>query len=93
MASALDFDLAHKRQVVIAGARGAADTRDLLRLVKRYGYDARVIGTLHGRRLAHLRRDRKTGESVLTGRGQEIAQQHIFAMRLGGGSRGTTGLR
>jgi uncharacterized protein YyaL (SSP411 family) len=33
MASALDFDLAHKRQVVIAGARGAADTRDLLRLV------------------------------------------------------------
>jgi uncharacterized protein YyaL (SSP411 family) len=33
MASALDFDLAHKQQVVIAGARGAADTRDLLRLV------------------------------------------------------------
>jgi uncharacterized protein YyaL (SSP411 family) len=33
MASALDFDLAHKRQVLIAGVPGAADTCDLLRLV------------------------------------------------------------
>jgi len=33
MASALDFDLAHKRQVLIAGVPGAADTRALLRLV------------------------------------------------------------
>jgi uncharacterized protein YyaL (SSP411 family) len=33
MASALDFDLAHKRQVLIAGVPGAADTRHLLRLV------------------------------------------------------------
>jgi uncharacterized protein YyaL (SSP411 family) len=33
MASALDFDLAHKRQVLIAGEPGAADTRALLRLV------------------------------------------------------------
>jgi uncharacterized protein len=33
MASALDFDLAHKRQVLIAGEPGAADTQTLLRLV------------------------------------------------------------
>jgi uncharacterized protein YyaL (SSP411 family) len=33
MASALDFDLAHKRQVLIAGTPGAGDTRDLLRVV------------------------------------------------------------
>jgi uncharacterized protein len=33
MACALDFDLAHKRQVLIAGDLGAADTRELLRLV------------------------------------------------------------
>jgi uncharacterized protein YyaL (SSP411 family) len=33
MASALDFDLARKRQILIAGERGSADTRTLLRLV------------------------------------------------------------
>jgi uncharacterized protein YyaL (SSP411 family) len=33
MASALDFDLAQKRQVLIAGDPAAADTRELLRLV------------------------------------------------------------
>ena len=33
MASALDFDLAHSRQILIAGDRSAADTHELLRLV------------------------------------------------------------
>jgi uncharacterized protein YyaL (SSP411 family) len=33
MASALDFNLAHTRQILIAGDRSAADTRELLRLV------------------------------------------------------------
>lgn len=60
---------------------------DLVRLVKRYGYDPRTVGTLHGRRLAHLRRDPKTGESVLTSRGQQIAEQHIFSNRLARGTR------
>jgi len=61
---------------------GRIGRSELIRLVKRYGYDPRVIGTLHGRRLAHLRRDPRTGDSVLTGRGQEIAEQHLFTDRL-----------
>lgn len=64
---------------------GRIRTTDLQRLVKRHGYDPRVIGTLHGRRLAHLRRDPRTGESVLTSRGREIAQQHLFAVSLSRG--------
>ena len=64
---------------------GRIRTAELRRLVKRHGYDPRVIGTLHGRRLAHLRRDPRTGESVLTSRGREIAQQHLFAVRLSRG--------
>jgi len=55
---------------------------ELLKLAKRRGYEPRVIGTLHGRRLALLRRDPRTSESVLTSRGREIAQQHLFAIRL-----------
>ena len=54
----------------------------LRKLVVRHGSDARMVGTLHGRRLAHLRRDRQTGESVLTARGREIAEQHLFTRRL-----------
>lgn len=65
---------------------GRIGRSDLVRMVKRYGYDPRTVGTLHGRRLAHLRRDPKTGESVLTSRGQQIAEQHIFSHRL---ARGT----
>jgi hypothetical protein len=42
---------------------------------------------MHGRRLAHLRRDRKTGDSVLTSCGQKIAEQHIFTERLSRGIR------
>jgi Fic family protein len=61
---------------------GRIRTAELKRLVKRHGYDPRVVGTLHGRRLAHLRRDPRTGDSVLTSRGREIAQQHLFAIRL-----------
>lgn len=66
---------------------GRIGRSELLRLVKRYGYDPRVVGTMHGRRLAHLRRDRKTGDSLLTSRGQEIAEQHIFTERLSRGVR------
>ncbi len=51
-------------------------------LVKKHGYDARVVGILHGRRIAHLRRDKKTGDSILTARGEEVARQHIFSERL-----------
>jgi Fic family protein len=56
----------------------------LARLVKRHGHDARTVGTLHGRRLALLRRDPRTGESLLTARGRELAEQHLFARRLSG---------
>jgi hypothetical protein len=66
---------------------GRVGRSELIRLVKRYGYDPRVVGTLHGRRLAHLRRDARTGDSVLTSRGQELAEQHIFTERLSRGGR------
>jgi hypothetical protein len=56
----------------------------LAKLVKRLGYDPRTVGTLHGRRLALLRRDPRTGRSILTTRGRELAEQHIFARRLSG---------
>ena len=66
-------------------ARGGRISRDdLIALVRSHGYDARVVGVLHGRRLAHLRRDRASGDSVLTSRGEEIARQHLFAQRLAG---------
>jgi Fic family protein len=54
----------------------------LTKLVKKHGYDPRVVGTLHGRRHAHLRRVKGSDESVLTARGREIAEQYIFARRL-----------
>lgn len=63
--------------------RGGNISKDeLIALVRSHGYDGRVVGVLHGRRLAHLRRNSKTGESTLTARGQEIARQHLFAERL-----------
>jgi len=68
-------------------AGGRIGRRDLLALVKRHGYDGRVVGLLHGRRLAHLRRDPRTKESVLTSRGEEVARQHLFASRLARGAR------
>ncbi len=61
---------------------GRISRRELARLLKRHGYDTRTSGVLHGRRLAHLRRDQKTGESVLTSRGEEVARQHLFSARL-----------
>ncbi|HEX2779616.1 MAG TPA: Fic family protein [Gemmatimonadaceae bacterium] len=69
-------------------AGGRISQSALLALLKRHGYRGRVVGLLHGRRLAHLRRDPKTKESVLTSRGQELARQHIFAARLARGGRG-----
>ena len=69
---------------------GRIRRRDLVALVKRYGFDPRTVGTLHGRRLAHLRRDEASGESVLTARGEEIARQHLFARRLAGKARDST---
>lgn len=61
---------------------GRIEAAALRKLVVRHGSDARMVGTLHGRRLAHLRRDRRTGESVLTARGREIAERYIFTRRL-----------
>jgi Fic family protein len=66
--------------VLEAGGRIRAGA--LTRLVKKQGYDARVVGTLHGRRHAHLRRVKGSDESVLTARGREIAEQYMFARRL-----------
>lgn len=59
---------------------------ELIRLVKKQGYDPRVVGTLHAKRLAQLRRDGRTDESVLTARGREVAEQHLFAKRLAEGA-------
>jgi Fic family protein len=66
---------------------GRIGRRALTALVKRHGYDGRVVGILHGRRLPHLRRDSKTGESVLTARGAEVARQFLFTKRLAEGGR------
>lgn len=67
-------------EILEIGGRISDDA--LKRLVRRHGYDGRVVGTLHGKRLAHLRRDPATGESVLTARGREVAEQYLFARRL-----------
>ncbi|MEX1258032.1 MAG: Fic family protein [Gemmatimonadota bacterium] len=66
---------------------GRIGSNDLKQLVEAHGYDPRVVGTLHGKRLAHLRRNRGTGESELTSRGREVAEQHLFARRLAEGAR------
>ncbi|MGI9043951.1 MAG: Fic family protein [Gemmatimonadaceae bacterium] len=69
-------------------SRGGRISRaDLIELVKRSGYDGRVVGLLHGRRVAHLKRDPRSGESVLTPRGEEIAKEFIFSSRLAQGAR------
>jgi hypothetical protein len=57
----------------------------LIALVREHNYDPRTVGTFHGRRLAWLRRDEATGESVLTARGEEMARQYVFAEQLAGG--------
>lgn len=63
--------------------QGGAITRgELLKLVTEHGGQSRLVGSMHGRRKAHLRRDQKTGKSVLTPRGREIAEQYLFARRL-----------
>lgn len=61
---------------------GRISSEDLVALVRSHGYDGRVVGILHGRRLAHLRRVANSGESILTSRGEEIARQVLFAQRL-----------
>jgi DNA-binding transcriptional ArsR family regulator/prophage maintenance system killer protein len=66
---------------------GRIRREDLLELVKANGYDGRVVGLLHARRAAHLRRDPKTGESVLTARGEEVAKEFLFSSRLAEGAR------
>lgn len=71
--------------------RRRIEQRDLRSLVKKLGYDGRVIGSLHGRRLAHLRKDAKTGENVLTSRGAEVAKQHLFAEPLSRQARESIG--
>ena len=66
---------------------GRINARKLAALVKKHGYKPQIVGILHGRRLAHLRRDPRTRESVLTARGEEIAKQYVFAERLARGAR------
>lgn len=61
---------------------GRISRSDLIALVRQHGYDPRTIGILHGRRLAHLRREPATGVSVLTARGEEVARQYLFVARL-----------
>jgi Fic family protein len=61
---------------------GRISRSDLIALVQRHGYDPRTVGILHGRRLAHLRRDPATRDSVLTARGEAMARQYLFAARL-----------
>ena len=73
-------------EILERGGRIAA--ADLTRLVTDHGYDPRVVGTMHGKRLAHLRRDSPGGVSVLTARGREVAEQYLFAKRLAQGARG-----
>lgn len=66
---------------------GRIRPRDLAALVKKHGYKPQTVGLLHGRRLAHLRRDPRTRESVLTSRGEEVAKQYLFAERLSRGAK------
>ncbi len=66
---------------------GRISSEELAEMVGRHGYDPRVVGTLHGKRLAHLRRDGATGMSELTLRGREVAEQYMFARRLAEGAR------
>jgi Fic family protein len=56
--------------------------KELAAIVKKHRYDPRVVGILHGRRVPHLRRDAKTGESVLTSRGEEVAREYLYSVRL-----------
>ncbi len=61
--------------------RGGSITRaELRQVVLDHGADLRIIGSLHGRRKAHLRKEGET--SVLTARGREVAEQYLFASRL-----------
>ena len=66
---------------------GSISSTDLLALVREKGGSGRMIGSLHGRRLSHLKRDASTRRSVLTARGKEVAEQYLFSRRLsrGGG--------
>ena len=66
---------------------GRIRQRELAALLKKHGYKPQTVGLLHGRRLAHLRRDPRTRESVLTARGEEVAKQYLFAERLARGAR------
>ncbi len=68
--------------VAVLEKGGAVTRSELLRLVAEHGGQSRLVGSMHGRRKAHLRRDPRTGRSVLTPRGREIAEQHAFARRL-----------
>jgi Fic family protein len=61
---------------------GSVTAQELHNLVLGRGGDPRMIGSLHGRRLAHLTRNSETGRSTLTARGREIAEQYLFAKRL-----------
>ncbi len=82
VAVALQLDSRAARYAAILERGGSLSQRELRTLVREHGADGRLVGSLHGRRKAHLRRDPKTGRSVLTARGKEIAEQCLFAKRL-----------
>lgn len=68
--------------VAILEGGGRTTAAGLRRLVKRQGADARLAGTLHGKRTPYLRRDARTGDSMLTRRGREVAERHVITQRL-----------
>ena len=61
---------------------GAVTSGELLALVDAQHADHRIVGSLHGRRLAHLKRNTTTQRSTLTARGREVAEQYLFARKL-----------
>jgi Fic family protein len=61
---------------------GTVSKRELMAIMDAHGVDHRMVGILHGRRKAHLRRNTKTQSSTLTARGRELAEQYLFARRL-----------
>ncbi|MDQ3221948.1 MAG: Fic family protein, partial [Gemmatimonadota bacterium] len=77
---------AHSANAAVLGAilerGGQISATDLHVLLVEHGAHSRLAGSLHGRRKAHLRRNAKTGQSELTSRGREIAEQYLFARRL-----------
>jgi Fic family protein len=63
---------------------GKVGRQELQGLIATHEGNPRLAGSLHGRKLAHLRWEPNAKVSSLTARGREIAQQYLFARRLTG---------